>query len=566
LIEELITQPVTRGNFMQDVSEQGELASSSNVEIRCLVKSRNTPGTAIISIVPEGTYVKKGENIVQLDPSALEQEKMQQTILVNTSKAVMIQSKNVYDLAVISKAQYLDGEFRELEQTLLSEQLVAEENLRRGHQVLEFSKKMAAKGYSSLIELEANRYGLDKAKMDLNVAKTKLDVLRNYTKTKMLTQLETDILTAEAKWRADESSNMLDVQKLKEINDQISKCTINAPTDGQVVYDKGDGWRDNEVVIEEGALMRERQIICRLPDPTRMQVDAEINESRIGLIKVGLTASVQVDAFPDLELRGRVTKVNDYPEDSRWSNTKEYLATVEILDDIVGLRPGMTAEARIHVESVPDVLQVPVQAVVEQGGHHYCLVRNGKELTPRAVKIGFANDKYVVIKNGLKEDELVAVNARNLWSQIEAPDILPVPDIPTPNVQVASRQVSADIKQATIEVKKSDSPAAATSGDDNSRKQGLSVDDKVDGKIAGNLQGLENKSSQGNANQNSTGETNLPRCDSDKDESPETSPDADKSLVTNKEDECDSQQECLSNIPDPDSTKPLIHGGAVAGE
>ncbi len=420
-MDDVMLHRVSRGDFSQIVTERGEISSSTNVDIRCQVKSRNTTGTTILSIVPEGTFVNEGDLLCRLDASSLELELTQQQIVENTSKSVLIQSKNVYDLAVIAKESYLDGEFRELEQTIQSEIFVAEESERRAEQVLEFSERMARKGYNSAIQLEADKYALDKAKNDLELANTKLYVLRNHTKEKMLTQLDADIKTAEAKWMADESSYKLDVAKLKEIQGQIDACEIHAPAAGQVVYANQQGRRGgDDIIIEAGAVLREQQIICRLPDPNKMQVDTRVNESRISLVKVGMPAVVLVDAFPDMQLRGRVTKVNDYPEPSGWSSsTKEYLAVVEILDTSEEIRPGLTAQAQILVDEIPNALQIPVQAVMQHAEEYFTLVKRGGDFIAQSVDIGANNDSFVVVRSGLEESDEVAMNIRKYWDHFK---------------------------------------------------------------------------------------------------------------------------------------------------
>ena len=78
---------VERGDFIHDITERGELLSASNVEIRCEVQSRNSAGTTILEVIPEGTYVEEGQILVRLDDSALKTEETQQQIARNASEA-----------------------------------------------------------------------------------------------------------------------------------------------------------------------------------------------------------------------------------------------------------------------------------------------------------------------------------------------------------------------------------------------------------------------------------------------------------------------------------------------
>jgi hypothetical protein len=71
---EPLLHSVAQGPFDHIVLEQGEIESSSNNEVKCEVKGRGGSGTPILTVIPEGTFVKKGEQLCQLDSSALEQE------------------------------------------------------------------------------------------------------------------------------------------------------------------------------------------------------------------------------------------------------------------------------------------------------------------------------------------------------------------------------------------------------------------------------------------------------------------------------------------------------------
>ena len=61
-------------------------------------------------------------------------------------------------------------------------------------------------------------------------------------------------------------------------------------------------------------MVRERQVIIRLPNADDMQVKATVNEARVTLVRPGLPVSIRVDALKDEVLEGEVTKVNQYAE------------------------------------------------------------------------------------------------------------------------------------------------------------------------------------------------------------------------------------------------------------
>jgi HlyD family secretion protein len=93
---------------------------------------------------------------------------------------------------------------------------------------------------------------------------------------------------------------------------------------------------------------------------------------------------------------------------------KEYETILQI-DDLpkdAGLKPGMTGNVKIFVKERHSVLIVPVQAVSQHEGQHYCYVVGETAIERREVAVGENNDKFVEIKSGLEEGEKVTLDAR----------------------------------------------------------------------------------------------------------------------------------------------------------
>ncbi|MBA4147125.1 MAG: efflux RND transporter periplasmic adaptor subunit [Verrucomicrobia bacterium] len=196
---------------------------------------------------------------------------------------------------------------------------------------------------------------------------------------------------------------------------QLEKCQLRAQKPGLVVYGGGssDGYYSNNEQIREGAAVRERQPIITIPDMTRMGVRVKVHESYIQKIHRGLPAKIQVDAFPNRKLMGEVTKVALLPDSqNRWTNPdlKVYQTMVTIVGTHDWLKPGMSAKVEILVKQLDDVLYVPLQAVSELAGKHFCYVA-GIRVEMREVEIGDFNDEFIEIKKGLNEGENVLLRA-----------------------------------------------------------------------------------------------------------------------------------------------------------
>lgn len=429
---ELITQEVTKGPFDHIVLEQGEIESSSNIDVICEVKSSSGGGggggISILWVIDEGTKVEKGDKLVELDSSQLEQTLNEDKIGVIAAEANVTTAKAAVEQAKIARQEYLEGVYMTDERTILNEKLIAEQDLVKAQKALESSQRLVAKGLIKSLQLDADKFAVAKARNELEAADGRLKVLQNLTKKKMLVQFDSDIEAAQAQLSAYESELLTEKAQLADTEQQIKNCVMYAPTSGVVVHANKFSSRGGnaEFVVEAGATVRERQELIRLPDPSLMQVNSKINESRITLIKEGMAVKISVDAIPGLELKGRVRKVNRYAEPSGFTSSgiKEYAVFIDVLAPPETIRTGMTAEVQIFVEQLDNVLQIPIQGLYEHGNKMYSLIREGeKQFRTTEVKIGATNDTMATITEGLNAGEIVVLNLRDHLNLMDLPEV-----------------------------------------------------------------------------------------------------------------------------------------------
>lgn len=421
-----LTTVVSKGPFDHIVLEQGEIESSSNIDVVNEVKSRGSSGMTILWVVPEGAYVKTGDKLVELDSSALQDELTAQRIKVLGAEALVISSEATVSTNEIALQEYLEGTYQSERRTILSEIDVAEQTLRKAELNLDSARRLAAKGMLKGLQIEAEAFSVSNARNVLESAQGKLRVLDELTREKNRVQLASNIEASKAKLSSDRNVLAEELAKQREIEELIKKCTIFSPADGIVVYNNERGRGGSmDFMVKEGAVVRERQIILRLPDPSKMQVKALVNESRIVRIQPGMAAKVRVSAYPN-EMLARVKRVNKYAEPGSWfsSAVKEYAAYLEIIDPPEAIRTGMSAEVRIFVEQLPEAVQIPVHGVYEYRDHLFCLVKKGEnQWETREIKIGATNEQTVTITEGLAEGEEVALNPRSFQSLMQLPEI-----------------------------------------------------------------------------------------------------------------------------------------------
>ena len=116
-------------------------------------------------------------------------------------------------------------------------------------------------------------------------------------------------------------------------------------------------------------------------------------------------------------LNGKVLKIGTLPQSDGWGGgggVKMYETEISI-DDLpadAGLKPGMTAEAKILINVIADARLVPVQAVAEFEGSSIVYVVGSSGIERKVVTVGESNDLYIQILDGLETGESVALDAR----------------------------------------------------------------------------------------------------------------------------------------------------------
>ena len=411
-------------DFVLEFVEPGEIESAENVEIKSEVRSRSSSGTAILEIVPEGKVVEKGDFLVRLDDASLQKDLLRQRISVHQSKATLVKANADVEAATLALQEYLSGSFRENEEQLESAEFVAKENLRRAEEYLVYSKKLAAKGYVSEAQLEADQFAVEKARKELDLAQTKLEVLRIHSRKAQVNDLNASILTAEARLQSAQNSYQLEKTQESEIEEQIEKCMIISPSAGEVTYaNNTKSGSSDSVLIEEGKLVRENQTIIRLPNASLLRVRAKVNENRIEQVRPGMKCSILIDAIRDLELDGTVESVSEYPipSVSRYtSHIKEYSTEILINNPPPGVRTGMTAKVTIKSEFIENTLQVPLTAVFRKDSKSFCIVSTLDEgMEIREIQLGSHNMNMAVVVGGLAKGEKVVLNPDHFRSSLE---------------------------------------------------------------------------------------------------------------------------------------------------
>ncbi|MDB6026655.1 MAG: Efflux transporter, family, subunit [Verrucomicrobiales bacterium] len=340
----------------------------------------------------------------------------------------------VIDYASYATAEKLgDGSAMQNLRKLMDDLQSAKQQAGLSETKLEGTKRLFAKGFATKTELDTDKISDDNNALKVKTAQTAYDLFIKYEFHKQaqdyvlkyedsLRGLEREkkeaiskLAQARARMKGAESRYNIESSQRKELSEQIEKCSVKALKPGLVVYGGGgnENYYGNNEQIREGVSIRERQPLITIPDMTKMAVRVKVHESYIQKIEKGLSAKIQADAYPNKKLAGQVTKVALLPDSqNRWMNPdlKVYQTTVTITGTHDWLKPGMSAKVEILVRQLKDIIYVPLQAVSENNGKHYCQVINGRS-EQREVKLGEFNDQFIEIKSGLNAGEKVSLRA-----------------------------------------------------------------------------------------------------------------------------------------------------------
>jgi len=157
-----------------------------------------------------------------------------------------------------------------------------------------------------------------------------------------------------------------------------------------------------------------------------MEVHVRVNESHVNRVREEQLATIELDADRDTVLNGAVKDVAPYPYPLRWHGAPlEYGTIITIKNPPKSLRPGLRAKVKIFFESKPDVLQVPLAAVIEYQERFFCLVRENDTWRTQAVTVGSNNNKDVIVESGLEEGDRVALTPFRYIKRSDLADQVP---------------------------------------------------------------------------------------------------------------------------------------------
>lgn len=361
---------VSEGDFKVVVTTTGELRARKFVQVQGPSNAQQAQQyqMRISMLVPEGTVVKAGDVVGELDRGGIA-AKVQEVGLAFQK----------------AQAQYAQAQ---LDSTLTLAQ--AREDIRNLEYALE--EKTIIRDQSTFEAPSVKRQAeidVDKAKRAFQQAKA------NYITKKA---------QAEAKMREVGSDVERQSNLLKVVQDVMTAFTIRAPSDGMVIYVKE--W-NGQKKTQGSQINPWDPTVATLPDLSQMESVTYVNEIDVRKIAAGQSVTITLDSDPTKQLTGKVVQVANVGEQRPNADAKVFEVKIEVQQADTTLRPGMTTGNAVLTSTIKKVKYIPLEAVANVGDLTFVYKRAGRRIVRQQVVTGTMNDDEIVVVHGLETGDEV---------------------------------------------------------------------------------------------------------------------------------------------------------------
>ena len=371
--KEDIEQKPLQGPFEVLVTTTGELQAKNSIDIEGPVKARRLGiyQLKINRLVPEGTYVKEGDFVADLDKSDL----------LGKMKEVEINLQKF-------QSQYTQAK---LDCTLTLSQ--ARDELINLRYAMEQKK----------LEKEESIYEAPSTQRQAEIEYEKSDrAFKQAEKT-----YQTKVEQATAKMREAEADLFKEQKKYEDYQALLSEFTISAPSNGMVIYYREYDGKKRTV---GSTVSIWGPTVATLPDLSKMESITYVNEVDIQKIKSGQKVRISLDANPDKALTGTVTQVANIGEQRPNSDSKVFEVRIEVSEKDSTLRPAMTTSNEIVVETLEEAVYVPLETIHTEDSITFVYLKEGGSMLKQEVQVGLMNDNYGVVEAGVGMEDILLLS------------------------------------------------------------------------------------------------------------------------------------------------------------
>lgn len=445
---------VKRGGMIISLKESGFLNAAEEIEIKNEISLQSLN---IIDIIEDGTFVKEGEFLVELDASPLIEEKesieekvAERSLKVDEAKnsleitkseveSSIVEAKNLINFAKIDLAKFKNLERDNRLNEAASEISVAADQAKFAEQTYNASVELADKGFETKSTVDRHQLDLETSQRQLKTAISRQKILIEYDLPKETLTLTLAVEEAKSRLlrRQKEGQNriqralaalknaelLLEKALVSEQNiiDELTHIKIMSPVTGYALFPKSKRpGSNNGSELEKGVSVKRNQTLMRIPKMDNMKIDISVAEYFISDLAVGQKAVINIDSIKDQEFYGVVSNISLLPiQQSYWQKggVQKYAVTIDVDDTTLpeDIKPQISATAEVLLDKIENTLYIPIQAVHTVEGKRVVYIKSSNELgyEPREVQIGQLNTSFIQILSGIEEGIEILISNPN---------------------------------------------------------------------------------------------------------------------------------------------------------
>jgi RND family efflux transporter MFP subunit len=366
---------VKRGNFEAFISCKGEIQS----EKLKLINFPEALGDRMLDIyqlqirdlVAEGTLVKKGDYVAQLDQTMIKQ-------YIQTTTDALQRVTASFNDAKLDSAVNLSAARDELEQLTfdLGYKKVDVEQAAYDSPANQRKAQIAYDRTARLLDAKRRNYKMYQNQLRIRCSRME----RYFNETK---------------------------ERFEKYQNALSSTTITAPDDGMIVYVRK--WGNRKTRMGDYVSFHDPSI-ATLPDLTSLVSETNVEEIYISKLHVGDSVRVYVDALKNKEVPAYISNISNIGQDLPGFDANVFKVYVRLRGDISKLKPSMTTNNEIIIEKDERVLTIPLPCLFSENGKQFVYLKESGKILKRDVITGERNDKVVVVKSGLNENDRILMS------------------------------------------------------------------------------------------------------------------------------------------------------------
>ncbi|KPJ50503.1 MAG: hypothetical protein AMJ41_01265 [candidate division Zixibacteria bacterium DG_27] len=256
---------------------------------------------------------------------------------------------------------------------------------------------------------------VEQAQADVDIAEAELKQAQNtYNRReqlflkKLISKEEfdqTDLLLAQAKGKMLRARTALD-----QANTRLSETIVKAPIDGVILQKYVEA---GQIISSGISNVSGGTPIADVADMRLVEVEAGVDEIDVGKVKVGQSAAVIAEAYPQMRFSGEIIRIA--PEANVVQNVTRFNVVIEVENTKGLLKSGMNATVEVTIAREENALLAPALALTEpmQPGAgkniRRTLLKKGDEFVPHEVEIGLSDFEQTVVTSGLQEGDILGV-------------------------------------------------------------------------------------------------------------------------------------------------------------